>query len=188
MKTTYKFSVLASLIFLLAIAGCRKKIELEKEVATKPAHCYNSIMDEDETVVDMGGSCGTEGVQALESNCGVGDTTVTIDAVNKAITSCTKTVNGSGEYVFSITYAGGGTLTVTTRNDVRYNYDLSMVPWTPDDDECKVYIGAPYYTSITTGQTQVKFNGIDYAISICNGAIYYGFGSTASIKLFTTVN
>jgi hypothetical protein len=187
MKTTCKLNLLFGLILFSALVSCRKKVDLEKEVASKPAHCYNSIMDEDEVVVDMGGSCGTDGAQPLTSNCGQSENTVTINGVDKVVTTCTKATNGSGQYVFTINYVGGS-LTVTTAPNVYYNWDLGMVTWTPDEDECNVYIGSPYNANVTYGDTQVKFNGVNYAISICEGSFWYGFSSSASIEVYALVN
>jgi hypothetical protein len=185
MKTT-KIIILANvLLFAFVFTGCRKKTPVEYEKTSKPFHCYNGTLDADEVLIDMGGSCADASAAPITSACGLASGTIVLGSQTKAVTSCTKTTNANGDFVFTMTYTGGY-ISVTTTNDVLYNTDLSLTTSSDPSSNYEAYVFLyPQYDYMSGGDVQINFNGSSYAVSTCNG---YDWSSSLSVKIFAPVN
>jgi hypothetical protein len=186
MKKHFKLSVIFSLVLLSVLGSCRKKTPAEYEKTSKPFHCYNGTLDGDEILIDQGGSCADASAAPLTSSCGLASGTIVIGTQTKAVTSCIKTINANGDFVFTMNYSGGGYISVTTTNDVLYNSDLSLTTSSNPGSNYEAYVFLyPQYNYMSGGNVQIQFNGSSYAVSSCNG---YNWGTSESVKIFAHVN
>ncbi len=186
MKALKYISVFFLLISLAGNYGCRKKQELALDYADKPLHCYNSIMDSDETAVDQGGSCSGSS-NTLSSSCGLTTNKAMIGTTASNVTSCVKTISGN-EFVFTLSLADGGTIVIGTSSNVTYNSLLSYsyMIVSPLQYKGTVTPSSSLPASLSYGDVQIKTIGASQAVEICNGYIG-GYGSI-SVTAFAIVN
>ncbi len=191
-----KLFVMAGVFGALVLSGgCSKKTEQEMDMAAKPKHCYNQLLDADETQVDFGGSCGTDSLSAsLASECGMTNNTADINnsyglTTNYRVYSCVKTVSG-GIFTYTLTLPGGHLIHVRTTSTVLMNHELTFTTSSPTaSDECEIDF---YMASVvcacsgTGGHVCIKYNGTTYAISICSVPYYSMYPGT--IDAYATVD
>ena len=188
-KTTFLiFFILLNLGF---IYSCRKKVDRDLELANKPFHCFNNVLDGDEIIIDGGGSCGCADI-SIENYCGLTDNTVTLGSNSYPVASCTRDSLTSGIYAglyeYTITLTNGGIIKIKTSPTVWYNSDLDNGSGLPDESEFLISINiSPYSFTNLQGHIKIKTNGINYAVESCDGFVYYGF-TTINIRMYVLYN
>jgi hypothetical protein len=171
--------------------GCRKKelVAETGELVTKPKHCFDQILNFDETTVDAGGSCGSND-NPLESSCFfiTGDSAL-IEPYEYKIDSCAKKINQNDELVFTM-YFSAGTIKIIVNQNVDYGYELNYTSSNPSPSEYACIVNDYHYgpQNLIIGKVRIITNGVDFAVEICEGAFYPpGFGDGKSVNAFAKV-
>jgi hypothetical protein len=194
-------------LIFLSLGGCRKKTDVgeDLDIATKPRHCYNGEMDEDETTTDCGGSCGSCSDGVIESSCGVPlGKIITIGTGGDTLTvvSSTKTQSGNN-LIFTLVVNNGGIFTIVVNKDVVIDYSLdeggsnpTIYEFSGEVEDLQPFSTTfQYQTDLQESQSgngvnKILFDGTNYYIDFCG--IYFMHGSLqnyyVNVKIYAKVS
>lgn len=180
-----KYAIYLLLITFL-LSSCRKQI-LRTDVAiitetAYPGHCYNGYLDEDETGVDCGGSCGE--CQQIIPTCAFNNNTGTVDGVASNISnlSCG---NFSGDYRIQF-IMGGKIVRIEWDQEPTFSFAFPNNGASSSLYECAVSIDG-YYES--GGTVFYVDNGTNIQVSACDIEItsWDGWGNQVDTNIEFTL-
>lgn len=171
-------------ITLFVFSFCkRKNIETTPPatLAEFPFHCYNGLLDADESGIDCGGSCKPCGVAI--PTCTQAANRLTLGVANYTLTNSNcGNLYDANTYDFRGSYADG-TFTIRISGslpDVSKSYPINSNS-SPNANEAYALISSGSFGNMTstTGTVFISQNAGKYTVTLC-GASYYSFVNSQS--------
>jgi hypothetical protein len=155
------------LFALLAGHSCKRsktEIKPEKPVGNLAAHCYNGMLDQDETFIDCGGECGA--CTQAQNQCNPADNTLSYNNSNFIFTSVGRI--SSWRLILQGQFNGGSIIVRFTTQTPNEGVIYKVAQFAIDDDEAEVMPNLNNkYTNCTSGNVYVKLNGGKYTVTVC---------------------